>query len=95
MQITATKTNTASSKIKILTPYVEMRLNKLFYDELNSKDSIFIKFDKKIIRKLACFISGETQRACAVGIAGETASGKSTIAYDIIDTINTFFGFKI
>lgn len=90
MQITATKTNTASSKIKILTPYVEMRLNKLFYDELNSKDSIFIKFDKKIIRKLACFISGETQRACAVGIAGETASGKSTIAYDIIDTINTF-----
>lgn len=67
-----------------------MRLNKLFYDELNAENSIFIKFDKKIIRKLAEFISGETQRACAIGIAGETASGKSTIAYDIIDTINAF-----
>ncbi len=67
-----------------------MRLNRLFYDELNTKDSIFIKFDKKIIRKLASFISGETKRACAIGIAGETASGKSTIAYDIIDTINAF-----
>lgn len=90
MQSIAVKNNTASSKTKILTPYVEMRLNKIFFDELNSENSIFVKFDKKIIRKLAGFISGETKRACAIGIAGETASGKSTIAYDIIETIDMF-----
>ncbi|HIU87022.1 TPA: hypothetical protein IAD52_08625 [Candidatus Spyradomonas excrementavium] len=79
-----------SPKAKILAPYVQMRLNKIFYDELNSHDSIFVKFDKNIIRKIASFISGETKRSCAIGIAGETASGKSTIAMDIIDTINMF-----
>ena len=81
---------TESPKAKILAPYVQMRLNKIFYDELNSHDSIFVKFDKNIIRKIASFISGETKRSCAIGIAGETASGKSTIAMDIIDTINMF-----
>ena len=79
-----------SPKAKILAPYVQMRLNKIFYDELNSHDSIFVKFDKNIIRKIASFISGETKRSCAIGIAGETASGKSTIAMDILDTINMF-----
>ncbi len=79
-----------SPKSKILAPYVQMRLNKIFYDELNSQNSIFVKFDKNIIRKIASFISGETKRSCAIGIAGETASGKSTIAMDIIDTINMF-----
>lgn len=79
-----------SPKAKILAPYVQMRLNKIFYDELNSRNSIFVKFDKNIIRKIASFISGETKRSCAIGIAGETASGKSTIAMDIIDTINMF-----
>ena len=34
-----------SPKTKILAPYVQMRLNKIFYDELNSHDSIFVKFD--------------------------------------------------
>ena len=36
------------------------------------------------------FISNNITRSCAVGIAGETASGKSTIALDIINTIETF-----
>ena len=39
---------------------------------------------------MALFISGNIKRACSIGIAGETASGKSTIAYDIIDTIQAF-----
>lgn len=91
MQSTITRTTTeSSSKSRILAPYVEMRLNKIFNDELNSDNSIFVRFDKKIIRKIANFIAGETKRACAIGIAGETASGKSTIASDIIDTINLF-----
>lgn len=94
MQTTITKPQqnqlSETPKAKILSPYVQMRLNKIFYDELNSENSIFVKFNKDIIRKIAAFISGETKRSCAIGIAGETASGKSTIALDIIDTINMF-----
>lgn len=95
MQSTITRqlsesTTKGKAGAKILAPYVEMRLNKIFNDEINSPDSIFVRVDKKIIRKIANFIASDTSRACAIGIAGETASGKSTIAFDIIDTIKLF-----
>ena len=35
-------------------------------------------------------IAGETNRPCSVGIAGETASGKSTVTFDIINKIQDF-----
>ncbi|MBP3925209.1 hypothetical protein J6E39_08220 [bacterium] len=59
-------------------------------DELNSSNSIFLKVSDNVIHNLALFISGQKQRTCALGIAGETASGKSTITMDIIDTIEEF-----
>ena len=70
--------------------YIEKALSQIFMEELNSKNSIFRKVDKKSIHKMALFISGIIKRSCSIGIAGETASGKSTIAYDIIDTIQDF-----
>lgn len=70
--------------------YIEKKLNEIFLDEMNSEDSIFRKVDPKTIHKIALFISGNLKRSCSIGIAGETASGKSTIAYDIIDTIEVF-----
>lgn len=39
---------------------------------------------------MALFLSGKLTRSCSIGIAGETASGKSTIAFDIINTIQAF-----
>ena len=69
---------------------VEKRLNKIFQDELNSSDSIFKYVSDNAIHKMALFLSGNKPRACSIGIAGETASGKSTIAFDIIDTLETF-----
>lgn len=69
---------------------VEKRLNKIFQDELNSSDSIFKYVSDNAIHKMALFLSGNKTRACSIGIAGETASGKSTIAFDIIDTLETF-----
>ena len=75
---------------KILLRYIEQRLNKIFFDEVNSQNSIFKKVSNNAIYKMALFISGNIKRACSIGIAGETASGKSTIAYDIIDTIQAF-----
>ena len=39
---------------------------------------------------MSLFLSGNISRACSIGIAGETASGKSTIAYDIINTVQAY-----
>ena len=69
---------------------IEKRLNRIFQDELNSSDSIFKYVSDSAIHKMALFLSGNKTRACSIGIAGETASGKSTIAFDIIDTLETF-----
>ena len=76
--------------VKLLIPYIEMRLNRIFMDELNKEDSVLISVKKDVIHRIARFISGDLKRSCAIGIAGETASGKSTIAMDIIDTIELY-----
>lgn len=70
--------------------YTEKRLFQIFEEELNSPDSILRKVKKSAIKKMAVLLSGANSGACSIGIAGETASGKSTIAFDIIDTIKTF-----
>ncbi len=75
---------------KLLTSRIEMRLNKIFFNEIHSKNPVILSVKPDVIKKISRFISGELRRSCAIGIAGETASGKSTIALDIIDTINMF-----
>ncbi len=70
--------------------FIEKRLTKVFKEEIESENSIFRSVSPSVIRKMALFLSGVTKRSCSIGIAGETASGKSTIAYDIIDTLETF-----
>ncbi len=70
--------------------YIKDRLHKIFQEEINSPDSIFIKVNGNVINRIASFISGDISRACSVGIAGETASGKSTVTYDIINKIQDF-----
>ena len=69
---------------------IEKKLNKIFADEMDSSDSIFKYVSSNAIHKMALFLSGAKGRACSIGIAGETASGKSTITLDIIDTIEAF-----
>lgn len=69
---------------------ISKKLTDIFEEELNSQDSILIRFDKSAIAKMAMFLSGSIDRSASIGIAGETASGKSTVALDIIDTINVF-----
>lgn len=70
--------------------YVEKRLNQIFLDEMKHKNSIFRKVKSSAIQKMALFLSNNITRSCSIGIAGETASGKSTIALDIINTIQSF-----
>ena len=70
--------------------FIKKRLEKVFLEEMESENSIFRMVSKSVIHKMAMFLSGASKRSCSIGIAGETASGKSTIAYDIIDTLETF-----
>lgn len=69
---------------------VERQLFKIFEDELNSSTPVLLAYNHHAIRKLAMFLTGEIKRSASVGIAGETASGKSTITLDIIETIELF-----
>ncbi len=70
--------------------YMEKRLNEIFLNETKRYNSIFCKVSHSVIHKMALFLSGNIERSCSIGLAGETASGKSTIAFDIIDTIENF-----
>ena len=57
---------------------------------MKSPDSIIISYKPSVIRKIAEFMAQKINRSMSIGIAGETASGKSTITLDIIETINAF-----
>src|SRR5574344_117495 len=69
---------------------VEEKLNKIFEEELHSAGSILVSYKKEVVSKLAKYLTGHISRPASIGIAGETASGKSTITLDIIDTIKSF-----
>jgi len=69
---------------------IEIRLKNIFDNELKSHDSVLVSYKSEVIKRLADYISGKITRPASIGIAGETASGKSTITLDIIDTIDAF-----
>ncbi len=69
---------------------IENKLQRIFEEEMFSKNSVLIGYNPQAVRKMAKFISGEINRPASIGIAGETASGKSTITLDIIDTVELF-----
>ena len=69
---------------------LEKTLNDLFLKELNSENSIFIKISPDVVKKIAMFMSGLALRPAAIGVCGETASGKSTIVLDSIQVIENF-----
>lgn len=75
---------------KILSQFAEMRLKRIFEEDMRSENPVILRINDAVIKKISRFLSGEMKRSCAIGIAGETASGKSTITLDIIDTINAF-----
>lgn len=69
---------------------LEKSLNDLILKELNSTDSVFISISPYVVKKIAMFLSGMTLRPAAIGVCGETASGKSTIVLDSIEVIECF-----
>ena len=69
---------------------IEIKLKKIFEEEINSENPVVISYKPHAIYKMAKFITGDIKRSASIGIAGETASGKSTVTQDIIDTIELF-----
>jgi len=69
---------------------IETRLKDIFEKELQSQGSVLVSYKPTVIQKLAKYLTGHISRPASIGIAGETASGKSTITLDIIDTIKSF-----
>lgn len=83
---TITKTYSPNKLFNIF----EQRLFEIFEKEMKSSESIILKVNREAISKMAMFLSGSIKRSASVGISGETASGKSTVALDIIDTVQAF-----
>ena len=69
---------------------LENYLTKVFEKELGSQDSVLLSYNPFVIKKIAGYLSGKIKMPASIGIAGETASGKSTITKDLIDTIESF-----
>lgn len=69
---------------------IERYLAKVFEKELSEKGSILVSYNPFVIKKIAGYLSGRIKMPASIGIAGETASGKSTITMDLIDTIQSF-----
>ena len=78
------------SNPKSLCDRIEHYLNEIFERELHEKGSILVSYSPFVIKKIAGYLSGKIKMPASIGIAGETASGKSTITMDLIDTIESF-----
>ena len=69
---------------------LEHYLFNIFERELNTPNSVLLSYKPLVIKKIAGYLSGKISMPASIGIAGETASGKSTITKDLIDTIESF-----
>ena len=69
---------------------IERYLHKVFEAEMKAQGSVLVSYTPFVIKKIAAYLSGRINLPASIGIAGETASGKSTITLDIIDTIKSF-----
>lgn len=78
------------SKTSELSDVLENYLFNIFEKELNTPNSVLLSYKPIVIKKIAAYISGKINMPASIGIAGETASGKSTITMDLIETIESF-----
>ena len=78
------------SKPTTICDEIEHYLTNVFEKELKEPGSILVSYNPFVIKKIAGYLSGKINMPASIGIAGETASGKSTITMDLIDTIESF-----
>jgi len=78
------------SKTSDLADAIENYLFNIFEKELNTPNSVLLSYKPIAIKKITAYISGKINMPASIGISGETASGKSTITKDLIETIESF-----
>lgn len=69
---------------------VENKIIDIINEDKELVNPVFLFVHDEVISKLAYFLAGYARRSVAIGIAGGTASGKSTIAFDIMNSISKF-----
>ena len=79
----------ATSPVKV-SEKIEHYLFNIFEKELNTPNSVLLSYKPFTIKKIAGYLSGKIKMPASIGICGETASGKSTITMDLIETIESF-----
>ena len=87
---TKLKVQEYTSKPSAMADELEHYLFNIFEKELNTPNSVLLSYKPIVIKKIAGYLTGRIQMPASIGIAGETASGKSTITMDLIDTIESF-----
>ncbi len=83
------KSQSVTSPISV-SDTLEKYLNNIFEQEMAQTGSILLDYNPFVVKKIAGYLSGKIKMPASIGIAGETASGKSTITMDLIDTIESF-----
>lgn len=73
-----------------LSDEVEHYLFNIFEKELNTPESVLLSYKPIVVKKIAGYLTGKINMPASIGITGETASGKSTITRDLIETIESF-----
>ena len=63
------ETSIKTRKMYVSTPFnrlqsIESQLERIFKEELNSKDSILVSYKREIISKLARYLSGQIKPSC-------------------------------
>ncbi len=86
----STKSQNYITQPTTLCDEIEHYLFDIFEKEVLAEDSVLVSYNPFVVKKIAAYLSGRIQMPASIGIAGETASGKSTITKDLIDTIESF-----
>lgn len=72
---------------------IETKLFEILEEDKKLAKPVFIFIDEKAVSKTAYFLAKCIRRPVAIGIAGETASGKSTFTYDVIEALTELQNF--
>lgn len=68
---------------------VENRIINFLKEDKELKQPVVLSINSRAIIKLTYFLGGLSKRPVAIGVAGETASGKSSFVYDLVDSVNS------
>ncbi len=70
--------------------FVLQELYSIFKNYEKQETPVFIYIKDGLIEKIAYLLTQTNSNPISLGVAGESASGKSTITYDIIESIENF-----